>query len=152
MDETFVEQFYIIGLSVRTTVQDGKAPDDIADLWTRFFGEHVIDRIPAKVGLGIYCVYSDYESDHTRPFTATLGCRVASLQDIPEGLTGKVIDGGRYSRSTVKGRIEDGIVFLEWMKIWHYKWPRAYKADFELYSERARDAEDAEIDIFVSLE
>jgi predicted transcriptional regulator YdeE len=151
MEEAFVDQFYIMGLSVRTTVQDGKAPDDVAGLWTRFFGEKIIDRIPGKIGLSIYCAYTDYELDQTRPFTAILGCKVNSLKHIPEGLVGKVVPAGKFTVSTVKGKIEDGIVFLEWMKIWHYKWPRAYQTDYELYSEKASDTDNAEVDIFVSL-
>lgn len=40
---------------------------------------------------------------------------------------------------------------LEWDKIWEANIKRAYKADFEVYDERSRDWDSAEVDIFINI-
>jgi predicted transcriptional regulator YdeE len=152
MKTTSVEEFYVIGLSVRTTVENGKVIDDVSQLWNHFLLNNIRDQIPNKVDDTIYRIYADYESDHTKPFTAIIGCRVNNLDNVPGGFSSKTIEGGKYMLMTAKGKPADGIVLLEWMKIWNArKIPRAYKADFEVYDEKAADPEQAEINIFVSL-
>jgi predicted transcriptional regulator YdeE len=152
MKTVSVKDFYVIGLAVRTTVEDGKVITDVSRLWNQFLADNIIARIPNKVDNTIYRVYTDYEYDHTKPFTAIIGCRVNHLGDVPEGFTAKVIEGGEYMLMTAKGKPTDGIVLLEWMKIWNTKKvPRAYKTDFEVHDEKAIGPEHAEINIFVSL-
>lgn len=151
MQLTSVKQFYIIGLSIRTTNKDGKSATDMRELWNRFINENVSDQIPNKIDDSIYCVYTDYEGDFTKPFTAIIGCKVSSLEEIPDGFTAKIIDGGNYNLLTAKGKIEDGIVFLEWIKVLRAKIQRIYTTDFEVYTEKSKDPEHAEVDIFVSV-
>lgn len=152
MKTTTVAPFYIIGRSVRTTNENGQSGKDIPLLWEAFFAEGSMDKIPGKMDQTLYCVYTDYEKDHTRPYTAILGCRVDNLDHIPEGFTGKRIEGGDYSQWTARGRMADGIVFGAWTKIWNATdLPRVYSADFEVYGEQARNPEAAVVDIFVAV-
>jgi predicted transcriptional regulator YdeE len=151
METTSVEDFYVIGLAVRTTIENGKVIDDLSQLWNHFLSNNIKDKIPNKIDNAIYRVYTDYEQDHRKPFTAIIGCRVVHLNDVPDGFTAKEITGGNYMILTAKGRPSDGIVLLEWMKIWNATNQRAYKADFEVYDERASDPDHAEINIFVSM-
>jgi predicted transcriptional regulator YdeE len=146
-----IEQFYIIGKAIRTTNEHGKSATDIPQLWEKFFSESSIAEIPNKIDHTVYCVYTDYEKDHTRPYTTILGCRVNSLNEIPEGFTGKIIEGGNYTQMQAKGKTSQGIVFLEWVKIWSSDMPRTYTTDFEVYGEKARDPDNAEVDIFVAV-
>jgi predicted transcriptional regulator YdeE len=44
-----------------------------------------------------------------------------------------------------------GMVFGEWTKIWNTEIDRKYSADFEVYGEKAQDPENAEVDIYISL-
>jgi len=147
-----IESFYVIGIDVRTTNQNGQAALDLGVLWGRFFAQGVMDQIPDKVGSDIYAVYTDYEGDHTKPYTAVIGARVASLQHIPAGMVGKSIPAGRYELFTAKGNLHQGAVGGEWVKIWKMPLHRTYGADFEVYGPRASNPQDAEVDIFVGVE
>jgi predicted transcriptional regulator YdeE len=145
-----VQPFQVIGIAVRTTNENGQAAIDIPLLWQQFMAEGIADKIPAKKDATLYCIYTDYEKDHTRPYTTILGCQVSSLQFIPEGMVGKMIAGGNYSLHTAKGNILQGMVFDAWVKIWNNNSPRAYTADFEVYGSKAADPEQAEVDIFIA--
>lgn len=146
-----IKPFTVVGISVRTTNEDGRSMTDIDRLWQRFISENVVERIPNKVDNTVYSVYTDYESDHTKPYTTVLGCRVKSLDTVPEGFTIKQIEGGDYTVFTVQGKVSEGFVGREWMKIWNASIQRAYTADFEVYDNRARDPENAVVDIFVAV-
>jgi predicted transcriptional regulator YdeE len=151
MKTTTVEDFYIIGLAVRTTIENGKLIDDLSQLWNHFIANNIKDNIPNKIDNTIYRIYTDYEQDHKKPFTAIIGCRVTHLNDVPDGFAAKEITGGNYMVMTAKGKPSDGIVLLEWMKLWNANEQRAYKTDFEVYDEKASHPEYAEIDIYVSM-
>jgi predicted transcriptional regulator YdeE len=151
MKTTTIEQFYIIGITIRTTNENGQSGTDIPFLWHTFMSENIAAQIPNKVDDAVYSVYTDYELDHTRPYTTLLGCRVSSLDQIPEGLTGKSIEGGKYAAITAKGNLNDNIVFNEWQKIWSSDIPRSYKTDFEAYGTKAQNPANAEVDIYLSV-
>lgn len=150
--ETIIEKFYIIGISVRTQNIPGKADSDIPCLWSDFMQNDIISKIPNKESTNIYCMYTDYESDYMQPYTTVLGCRVNNLDNIPEGLMGWTIATNAYKRFTAKGKMKDGFIIKEWHKIWNSDLNRSYKADFEIYGEKARDMESAEVDIFIGIE
>jgi predicted transcriptional regulator YdeE len=150
--ETKIEQFKIIGISIRTTNENNKAAEDISNLWSKFFSEKIIEKIPNKISLEIFCVYTDYEKDYTKPYTTIIGCKVINLDQIPEGMIGKKIEGGRYNKSITKGDITKGVVTQEWLNIWNSDLKRTYSADFEVYGEKAQNPENAEVEIFVAIE
>ncbi len=143
--------FQVIGISVRTTNENGQAMQDIPALWNRFITENLADHIPGKISDDLYCIYTDYEKDHTKPYTTILGCRVNSLENIPAGMTGKTFSAASYKIFTAKGNLAQGAVYNEWLKIWNDPLPRAFTADFEVYGIKAANAEDAEVDIFIAL-
>ena len=149
--KTTADSFYVIGLAIRTTNENGQSATDIPQLWNKFLSENTAAKIPNKTDESIYCIYTDYELDHTKPYTTILGCRVSTLSTIPEGLAGKEVAGGDYEIITAKGKIADGIVFNEWLKIWSGDLPRAFTADYEVYGEKAQNPDHAEIDIFIAL-
>ncbi len=86
MITTSIEPFFIMGISIRTTNEDQQAAKDIPALWQRFWNEDILSKIPNKTGNTLYCAYTDYESDFTKPYTTVLGCKVSSLGTIPQGL------------------------------------------------------------------
>lgn len=151
MHITSVQSFNIIGIAVRTTNENGQSAIDIPQLWNRFLSENLISQIPNKVGDTLYCIYTDYEKDHTRPYTTLLGSKVISLDNIPAGFTGKAFTSANYTVFTAKGNITEGIVFNEWTTIWNADISRAYTADFEVYGAKAQDPENAEVDIFIAV-
>ena len=144
--------FHIIGIAVRTTNENQQAATDIGKLWQRFMSEGIAANIPNKISDSIYCIYTDYEKDYTKPYTAILGCAVSGLTDIPEGMTGKTIPAGHYQQFTAEGNIFQGAVADAWVKIWNTDIDRAYTADFEVYDERAQDPENAIVTIFIAVQ
>ena len=152
MNHQKIKAFSVIGISVRTTNENQQAAIDIPALWQKFMLEEAIQKIPNKVDDTLYCIYTDYEKDHTKPYTTILGCKVANLDSIPEGMVGKTFNDGLYIKRTPKGNITDGLIYKEWIQIWNSDLDRAFTADFEVYGEKAQDIENAEVDIFVAIQ
>lgn len=151
MDTQTIQGFNVIGVSARTTNENGQAEKDTPALWGKFMSEGVLQKIPNKVDDTIYCVYTDYEKDQTKPYTIIIGCKVSSLDDIPEGMIGKAIEAGNYAKYVAKGNMMQGIVQNKWEEIGKdSSLPRAYKADFDVY-DQAQNPENGEVDIFVSV-
>lgn len=148
---TTIQTFHIIGIAVRTTNENGQMGQDIPTLWAKFMTEGILEKIPHKIDNAIYSIYTDYEKDYTKPYTAILGCRVESLENIPDGMIGKTIDSTHYKQYTAKGSMQEGIVFEAWNRIWSDDIERTYTADFEVYGEKAQNPADAEVDIFVAI-
>lgn len=151
MDSQIIPAFSIIGISVRTTNENGQAAKDIPELWNRFMTEGIAAKIPGKADDNIYCIYTDYEKDHTRPYTTILGCRVTGIAAVPEGMTGKTIAEAAYNKFTVTGNLQEGIVYNAWINIWNADLPRTFDADFEVYGAQAHNPENAMVDIFIGV-
>lgn len=146
-----LEPFNLIGISVRTTNQNGQGIKDIGGLWERFFSENILETIPNKTNSEIYALYTDYESDFTEPYTTIIGCKVENLDEIPEGMIGKSLEGGNYLHLTARGDIHQGLVGSKWGEIWNSDMNRSYTADFEIYGEKAQNPQDAEVDFFIAV-
>lgn len=151
MQKVEIEPFMLIGISIRTTNEGQKANIEIAKLWQRFMGENILEKIPDKVDYTIYSLYTEYEGDHTKPYTAILGCKVGNLDEIPEGMVGKIFDGGSYIKTSAKGDLMKGLIVNHWAKIWEMDLDRAYTADFETFGEKAQNPSDAEVDFYVAV-
>jgi len=151
MNHQQIEPFNIIGISVRTTNENGQAVKDIPALWNRFMSEGIANKIPNKTSESIYCIYTEYEKDHTKPYTTIIGCRVDQVENIPAGMVGETFAGGPYMQFMAKGNLMQGAVYNEWMKIWDANLPRTFTADFEVYDEKAQNPEDAAVDIFIAI-
>lgn len=151
MTTVTVNQFHLIGIAVRTTNEQNKAANDIPMLWDRFFKEDVLNQIPNKVCTAVYSLYTNYEGDHTMPYTTIIGCEVADLSVIPEGMVGQTFETDKYQKTTVKGDLTQGLIINEWEKIWSENWDRKYSADFEVYDEKASNPHDAEVSIYVAI-
>lgn len=151
MSTQTLKPFYVIGISIRTTNENGKSAQDIPALWQQFLSENIGDKIPNKVSHDIYCLYTDYEKDHTRPYTTLLGYQVSNLDHIPAGLVGKSVNEANYAKYIAKGNLHQDLVLNAWTEIWNSDLPRAFDTDFEVYGTKAQNPEDAEVDIFIGL-
>ncbi|MDO7743742.1 MAG: effector binding domain-containing protein [Pedobacter sp.] len=151
MNDQKIEAFNIIGLAVRTTNKGGQAGIDIPELWHKFMSIQAIDQIPGKIDDTLYCVYTEYEKDHTAPYTVILGCRVQLINQLPEGMTHVTIKAGNYVEFTAKGKIMEGMVYHTWLDIWASGLERAYQTDFEVYGQKAQDPENAEVPVFIGV-
>ncbi|MCC2625465.1 MAG: AraC family transcriptional regulator [Burkholderiales bacterium] len=147
-----VEPFNFIGIAITTSNEDyNKLSQDMQGLWNRFMSENIIDKLPGMLGNELYCIYTDYEGDHTKPYSAILGCKVENLESIPDGLVGKSFAGGKYIKEVAKGNIFEGVVYNTWKNIWDMDISRAYTADFEVYGAKAQNPQNAEIEILVAI-
>ncbi len=152
MSHQKIQKFSVIGISVRTTNENGQAGQDIPALWNKFMTEGIAEQIPNKMDPSLYCIYTEYEKDHTKPYTTILGCKVENLDEIPDGMVGKTFEEATYAKHVAKGNIMEGMVFGKWTKIWNSDLDRTFIADFEIYGEKAQNLVDAEVDIFVGIQ
>ncbi|NVK65923.1 MAG: effector binding domain-containing protein [Flavobacteriales bacterium] len=152
METVKIEPFHIIGISIRTTNENGQASKEIAELWNTFMSENILTKIPSKVDNEIYSLYTDYESDHTKPYTTILGCKVENLNSIPNGMIGRSFEGGTYVKTTAKGDLMKGLVVDQWSKIFEMELDRTYNADFEIFGEKAQNPSNAEVDFYVGVQ
>lgn len=142
--------FHVIGIAVRTSNANNKALQDIGDLFGNFMAQNIMQKIPNKLTEDIYCVYTDYESDYNGPYTTIIGCKVSSLVDIPNGLIGKTIPHSKYEVYRSIGNLSISLA-KTWEGIWNSDLNRSYLADFDIYGEKARDFENAEVDTYVAV-
>lgn len=149
--KTTKQELYIVGIEVRTTNENGQAAKDIPALWNRFMQEGIADRIPNKTDATIYALYTDYESDHTRPYTTILGCHVKSLDNIPEDFTVKIVPESNYEQFVAKGDLTQNAVIDVWMEIWNSDLLRAYTTDLEIYGGKAVNPTDGEATILIAV-
>jgi len=124
------DSFFVAGIAVRTTNQNGRALKDIGDLWSTFMSENIQTKIPAKYADDVYCVYTDYETDHTGWYTAVLGCRVTEAGH--NGMFVALVPSGNYRQYKPEGKLPDNIGEA-WMQIWSESDARSYVADYDLY-------------------
>ena len=116
----------------------------------QFEKENYAVKIPGKVSGEILAVYHDYEGDYTQPFSYFIGCKVNGDAEVPPGMDSLIIPKGNYQKIIARGKMPDCIANA-WKEIWASHISRAYKADFEVYDERSKDWNNAEVDIYVSL-
>jgi len=142
--------FYVTGISLRTTNQNGQSQIDIVNLWTKFMQENLLQQIETRVSDDIYCVYTDYETDHTGFYTAILGCKVNSSGNVFEGFVSIIIQPGNYQVYYLEGEFPAN-VGEAWAQIWNSTVDRKYTADFDLYSANAKSFEETEVKIYLAL-
>ncbi|KYP16049.1 GyrI-like domain-containing protein [Flavihumibacter sp. CACIAM 22H1] len=152
MSQAISSPFLVAGISVRTSNEAGRAGTDIPNLWNTFINQGIVTQLSNRIADTIYCVYTNYESDYTQPYTALIGCRVSTVEGLPEGFTSVEIPAGTYEEIVVKGNLLEGIVFDAWTKIWNRPLARTYQADFEVYDEKSADSSNAEIKIYIGVQ
>lgn len=147
-----IQKFNVIGISVRTTNENGKSGKEIPTLWNKFMTEEIQNKIPGKISNDIICIYTDYEKDHTKPYTTILGYMVENLNVIPENMISKTIETADYEQFIAKGNLSEGAVFNKWLEIWNSDLNRSFTTDFEVYGEKSQNPENAEIAIYIAIQ
>ncbi len=141
---------FLIGLDVRTTNENSRAMIDIPLLRERFFQEGVLQKIPHKLSDDIFVLYTDYESDHTKPYTVMFGCEVKNLDNIPKGLVGRTIPASNYAVFHAKGEFPKS-VGQTWYTIWNTKLNRSYTSDFEHYPSDFDPQKKSDVKIYIAI-
>ena len=137
------DSFFVAGIAVRTTNQNARARMDIGDLWATFMSENIQGKIPAKYSDDVYCVYTDYETDHAGWYTTVLGCRVTEAGH--NGMFVALVPSGNYRQYEPQGKSPCS-VGEAWMQIWKASDGRSYVADYDLYRP------DGRVEMYVGVE
>ncbi len=145
--------FDIIGVEMRVSNVPENAANDMSTLWGKFMVRDIINILPNKVSTEVYCVYMDYANDGS--FTAVIGCRVNSIEQIPKGCVAKHIPEFKSKCYKTSGKLPDCLIEL-WKEVrMDNTIERAYFIDYEKFGERAGDIdfyiENAEPEIHVSI-
>jgi predicted transcriptional regulator YdeE len=150
-------EFTVIGISVRTSnAKEMSGNGVIAQQWDRFMKEGLLSGIPNKVDSNILAVYTDYESDANGAYTFIIGAKVSSADSVPPGMVAEKVPAGKYAVFISEKGFVGKVVPQTWSRIWAVPRSslggnRAYRADFELYDQRAADPHNAEVDIYVGI-
>ena len=124
------DEINVIGIQTRTNNSDARK--DIPELWQEFYKDNLPARIPDRIDNDVIAVYTDYEGDHTKPYTLIIGCKVVSIYDVPEGMVSKKIPSAKYAVFEVAGESPQNIINV-WQYVWTSDLKRSYESDFELY-------------------
>lgn len=159
MEPKVVDQagFTVVGIAARTSnAKEMTADGVIGKQWGRFMQEGISGKIPNKADASIVAVYTDYASDKDGEYTYVLGSRVTSAANLPSGLEAKKIPGGRFAVFTTDKGPGPKVVPETWMRINSLPksapgGDRVYKADFEIYDERAKDPQNLQADVYVGI-
>jgi predicted transcriptional regulator YdeE len=149
--------FTVIGIAVRTTnAKEMTADGLIGKQWGRLFQEGILDKIPNKADQSTIAVYTDYASDKNGEYTFLLGAKVTSDANIPAGLVAKKIPAGKFAVFTTEKGPGPKVVPEAWIKINSLPQSaiggdRLYRADFEIYDQRATDPQNLQADIYVGI-
>lgn len=150
--------FSVIGIQARTTnAKEATGAGEIPKLWQKFFQDGIQQKISDRVDGTIYAVYTDYASDRNGEYSFVIGVRVPPTSTGQAGLVLKKIPAGDYAVITSdKGPVAK-VVPAAWPRIWAWEeqarlgGARAYRADFEVYDERAADPQNSQVDVYVGL-
>lgn len=144
--------FKIIGISTRTTNKDNQSKEDLGKLWERFFVENIIEKIPNKSSFEIISIYTDYKSDFTDEYTTIIGLKVSTLDEIPNGLTGREFKSENFQKFIAKGEMPKAVLD-SWIDIWQRdkELDRKYSYDFEVYGDKSQNGENSEVEIYLSI-
>lgn len=145
------ESLDIVGISARTSNQNGKAAKDIPALWQKFMTENIASKVPNRINDTIYALYTDYEGDHTKPYTIIIGYNVSSLDNIPEDLTVKIVPEANYIKFITKGDLTKDAIINKWVQIWNMNLQRSYTTDIEVYDDKAINPTNGEAEILIAI-
>lgn len=146
-----LEQKIVEGIEVKTTNEDGKSMQDIANMWQTFFTQGIYDKIENKVNGKTIGLYTDYEKDYTKPYNFVVCTEVSEKSKDMENRVVKVIPKGKYAKFVIHGDVQNA-VGQAWQEIWNMNLNRKYTCDFEEYQNNSEDMQNQEIHIYIGIE
>lgn len=147
--------FYVIGITIRTTNKAAAETGSIAKLWQQFFSENISAQIPSKIDDAIIALYYEYENDKNGEYSLLIGNRVSSIDIVPAGMVAQHVKAEkRVVFNTESGPINTVVMDL-WAKIWNLEdqgeLVRNYIADYELYDEQSMDPQNAVVEAHIGI-
>jgi predicted transcriptional regulator YdeE len=144
-----LEEKIIVGKSIITTNENGKALSDIGMMWKDFFGNGVVQNIKNRKDRQIIGLYTDYEGDHTAPYRFMCAAQVTENEN--SELEEKIIKGGKYARFVVKGEIQK-VVGEVWQAVYNSDLQRRFDSDFEVYTNDSEDMNNQTVEVYISVD
>jgi len=142
----------VVGIAQRTSNPSEMAGTGIiGKQWERFVRENLVTQIPDRADSAVVAVYTDYASDKDAEYTFLIGARVKSVAVVPQGMVAKTIPAGKYATFISERGPVERVVVETWQRIWGIALDRAYRADYEVYDERAADPGSAQVAIYVGI-
>ena len=117
----------------------------------KFFKENILGKIPNKINGSVIALYTDYEGDFTKPYSWILGSEVSTLDQVPEGLVGKIITASKYAVYTTQGGFPQGLITV-WQEIWKSDLQRLYTSDYEVYRSDFDPQSNPEVKVYIAIE
>src|SRR6476660_8176215 len=153
MNRVELEETKLVGLALKTKTSNinDQSSVDCGNLWQEFEKGNYAQIIPNRMTDEILAVYHQYEGDHTKSFSYFIGCKVKPDTEIPAGLETLTIAKGTYQKIDAKGKMPDCVINA-WKEVWVFNIPRSYEMDFEVYDERSKDWNNAEVEVYLSVE
>ncbi len=152
MKKQISKEMLIAGMEIRTSNNQGQAEVAIPKLWAEFMGANVKHQLPDLACDTMYAVYSDYEGDHTKPYSMLLGFEVSSTGNIPKEFKVRTIPVANYKVFTAKGDLTKDAVYNAWMNVWNSHLKRTYKTDIEVYGEKAINPTNGEAEVWIGVD
>lgn len=146
-----LEEKVVEGIVVKTTNENGKSMQDIANMWQTFFTQGVYEKIENKVNGKTIGLYTDYEKDYTKPYNFMVCTEVSEQSENAENRVVKVIPKGKYAKFVIHGDVQNA-VGKAWEEIWNMDLNRKYTCDFEEYQNNSSDMQNQEIHIYIAIE
>jgi predicted transcriptional regulator YdeE len=150
--------FSVVGIEARTTnAKEMSGEGVISKQWQKFIQDGIQQKIPDKVDRTVYAVYTDYASDRNGEYSFLIGAKVNADAPAPAGMVLRKIPTGDYAIVTSDKGPVGKVVTAAWQQIWSLEdkaqlgAPRAYKADFEVYDQRAADPQSTQVDVYVGV-
>ena len=139
--------FTVVGIATRTA---DDPPAEIGRLWKRLFDEAVLERIANKASGDLYSVYTEYQGDHTQPYTVVLGSAVTRVDAVPEGFVVKAVPAATYARLSGVPNRPDAIG-AAWQQVYAADLPRSFIADFDVHHAAGSPGAGL-VDVYVGIE
>lgn len=152
---TELAAFQIIGIKTRTTnAEEMKGAGRIQALWTQFYSEQIMTKIPGPADAKIISAYHDYESDANGAYSVLVGMKVVAGTKVPEGMHVINVPSQNYLQFTTREGEMPGVVIEVWQKVWDLEskseLKRKYSVDLEIYDERSMNPANAIVEMFIA--
>ncbi len=145
-------EFKVVGLEITSSVKECTENNPHPKLWEDFMKR--AGEIKNRVGDIWYGVSEELSKDECT--FASMACvEVSDLDNIPDGMTGKVVPASRYAVFEHKGKAQDltatyGRIYEKDMPATGFKQKKIW---LELYDERFKhDSDDSVMEIWISIE
>lgn len=155
--QTQLPEIKLVGITARTNniSEMDQSIAKIGPTLQKYFQGGLAEKIPNRTNPNItYCAYTEYKSDFNGDYTYFVGEEVNSFDNLPEGFVALTIPAQNYTKFTNGPGPMPEVCIDIWKQVWvdsALDSRRNYIADFEIYDQRAKDANNVVLDIYIGI-